>query len=150
MDHCSACGTELVAYPWRGQCLDCYARDFAFDALNAYPPATPEAGVALLRDTDWSADPESHDEDRGRALQRAVEARAEDLVADWWEGDFATSRRSELVRAAIKGLSGSTEAEREALFEIFHYEGFGGREDSVGDAAEAESLAQNRLAWWRS
>jgi hypothetical protein len=66
----------------------------------------------------------------------------------------ATERRMGMLRAAIRALDMQVEPrvnadEREALLEILHVEGFGGREDNVATKTEAEYVAIERLLWLR-
>lgn len=55
----------------------------------------------------------------------------------------------EWLRRAIVGLDASEE-EKDALTEILHVEGFGGREDDAGNYQMAREIAQERLVWLRS
>ena len=54
----------------------------------------------------------------------------------------------ENLRRAIVNLD-ATEEEKDALTEILHVEGFGGREDNAGNVAMARPIAEERLAWLR-
>jgi len=56
---------------------------------------------------------------------------------------------TKLIHNAIAALEHASADEKEALAEILHVEGFGGREDRVSDTASAQALANERLAWLR-
>ncbi len=54
----------------------------------------------------------------------------------------------ENLRRAIVHLD-ATENEKDALTEILHVEGFGGREDGAGNVPMAREIAIERLEWLR-
>jgi hypothetical protein len=55
---------------------------------------------------------------------------------------------TEILRKAIEALDAET-VEREALLDILHTEGFGGREDRATDETSAREIAEERLDWYR-